>query len=262
MITMSLTLPKQSTTYRRARGLGTFTRCPLRSRGRHSKVGMALMGTARTFRGVTKSWPSRPGRHFRKGPQERDRAGRRAVRLAVLALAIGMLFISATAPPSRGYEESKEIGSGRTTHQALMDLVPEVLEADGFRDLAAFLAANAATLKAGTVRADWTLFDSREHYMDPNTGSGLGGFRSAGSLGRENALFAEAAWRDGDHWDALEHLGRVLHIIQDLTVPHHARLTPLDSHAEYEAWVTDHLKGIPPPIHGVYIIDTRNSTGP
>lgn len=156
------------------------------------------------------------------------------------------------ASPASGYEESDTVGGGRSTHQTLMDRILNVLEADGHTDLARYLRENLATLKTGTVRADWTLIDSGNHYMDPFTGEGLPGFRSAGELARIHVREAETFWRGGDHWSAIEALGRILHLIQDLTVPHHARLTPRDFHAEYERWVTDHIKRLPLPEEGIY----------
>lgn len=151
---------------------------------------------------------------------------------------------------------------GRSTHQILMDRIPDVLEADGFDDLARYLKENIATLKAGTVHADWTLLESGNHYLDPYTRAGLPGFRSAEELARDHTLAAESAWKQGDHWKALESLGRVLHLVQDLTVPHHARLTAFDSHVEYEMWVTDHISTIGHPGVGIYDVPGVDRAAP
>lgn len=182
---------------------------------------------------------------------------------AIAAWLLGLfLFIALPAPFASGYEESDRVGGGRSTHQVLMDRIPAVLEADGSGDLARYLRENIVTLKAGTIHADWSLVDSGNHYMDPFTGAGLPRFRSADELARDYALTAETAWREGDHWQALEYLGRVLHLVQDLTVPHHARLTALDSHAQYEMWVTDHLAAIDGPAAGIYDVPGMNAEAP
>lgn len=182
------------------------------------------------------------------------RRGHSASRL-LEALVCSLLVAPILSPSTPAYEESNWVDEGRTTHQALMEQMLEVLEADGNVDLASYLSQNVATLKAGTFRADWTLVDSGDHYIDPFTGEGFPGFRSAGELARLHAQDAETFWTEGDHWSALEALGRVLHLIQDLTVPHHARLTPFEFHLAYETWVTDHLSELPATPLGTYEVE-------
>ncbi len=166
----------------------------------------------------------------------------------VLALLIGF------TAPANAYEESESHDASRSTHQWLFDQVVELLATDGFEALASFVRDNLPTLKSGSILADRTLLDSREHYMDPFTGRGLAGFRSAGDLASDKVLAAKAEWAAREYWNALRNLGWTLHLIQDMTVPHHARLAVLDFHADYEAAVSLNLGRIAVPATGIYSV--------
>ncbi len=152
--------------------------------------------------------------------------------LPTLALLVMLL------PAAAAYSETDVLDATASTHQWLMTRVPLILEADGHGGLADLLEGGYLTqMRLGSMRADETLWDSREHYMDPATHVGFLGFRSAGDLAAEQFSLAVSAWLAGDRKDAIYHLGWSTHLVQDLTVPHHARRTALDSHAEYESWV-------------------------
>ncbi|MFZ5900355.1 MAG: hypothetical protein ACOYVI_03240 [Bacillota bacterium] len=87
------------------------------------------------------------------------------------------------------------------------------------------------------------------HFLDPYTNMGLGGWISIGLGAVTNAaLFCDACfniarklWQKGDQSLSMRVFGIALHLVQDLTVPHHARCTVLFKHSEYEHWVHEHI---------------------
>ena len=169
------------------------------------------------------------------------------------------LFIMAVlgCPPTQAYTEWDSLSPENSTHQFLFDQIPIILASDGHAGVADFIDGRyLMRMKLGSIRADETLWDSREHYMDPQTHEGLVGFKSAGQLGTERFGAAVSYWSAGNKDDAFFNLGWAVHLVQDLTVPHHAALTPLDYHAEYEQWVFDHRHDFPADSDGVYDFDS------
>ncbi len=91
------------------------------------------------------------------------------------------------------------------------------------------------------------------HFLDPNTGKGLPGFSPANvwaksdlaqvayTMGDQTWSTAIAEYNNGDKKNAFIALGHILHLIEDMAVPAHARN---DSHAGgdlYEEWVENNI---------------------
>lgn len=172
----------------------------------------------------------------------------------MLLLSFSILLL----PAASGYREGPPLGSEGSTHQFLMDQAVAILEGDGHVEIARWLrGAFLEEMRRGTIRADRTLVDSREHYHDPWTHTGLAGFRSAGELATEQFDLAVARWFAGDRVGAGFHLGWAAHMVQDLTVPHHARLTPLNYHAEYETYVLANQASAAVVSNGSYEFPTK-----
>jgi len=57
-------------------------------------------------------------------------------------------------------------------------------------------------------------------------------------------LFTIAAnnWQAGSKHKAIYHLGRALHLVQDIFVPHHAGITAFKGHGQLEQWLLDNWK--------------------
>ncbi|MEE9116095.1 MAG: hypothetical protein V3U09_04280, partial [Thermoplasmata archaeon] len=103
-------------------------------------------------------------------------------KLAVVGFALVLMSVS---PTVTAYKESDQLNGGQTTHQFILDQVPTILFNDGHPYLANFLTTYLSQMKYGSMRADETLWDSREHYMDPNSHGGYLLFKSAGQLASE-----------------------------------------------------------------------------
>lgn len=155
--------------------------------------------------------------------------------------------------PALAYKETDHLDSSLSTHQFLMDQLPGILDHDGHPELAARLRGGwLDDLKQGSIESDRYPWRQGNHYMDPQTHEGLAGFSAAGDLADAQVALARAAWAAGDADGALLHLGWAMEVVQDLTVPHHARLDPLDGHDAYEAWVLAHQTEMPVATSGVY----------
>ena len=158
-----------------------------------------------------------------------------------LVCAVVVIAIAAVAPGAGSYVEIDGVSVSLSTHQYIFWQALEILGNDGFPELSNYVSATLfVDLAEGSVRADDTLWDSREHYHSPSGHEGLWGFRSAGELSQEHWSNAIQHWSAGNRHSAAYELGWAAHAVADLTVPHHAALAPLDRHSEYEGWVNDH----------------------
>jgi hypothetical protein len=130
-------------------------------------------------------------------------------------------------------------------HPILTAWAVKTLDNDGRTNLVQVLEARdrrgdtlLEKVEAGSYDED-TLDLGLNHYYDPTTGEGLAG-RSTNSADLCQAYFDTAVqqWQSGEFGGAAYTLGRAVHVVQDSTVPHHARLDPLNGHAEYESWLS------------------------
>jgi PKD repeat protein len=174
-------------------------------------------------------------------------------KVVVVGLAFALLLFS---PVVSAYKESDQLNGGQTTHQFIMDQIPTILLNDGHPSLGDFVTTYLDQMKFGSMRADETLWDSREHYMHPSTHNGYLTFKPAGSLAYEKFVEATDHWTLGDKASAFYDLGWSTHLVQDLTVPHHAYVTALNYHAEYEQWVYDNQFGYAVTSGGNYTFDS------
>lgn len=174
----------------------------------------------------------------------------------ILAVGLAIVFLS-LCPVVSSYKESDQIKGGQSTHQFIMKSLPTILRNDGYPHLADFVMMYKNQMKYGSIMADETIWDSREHYMDPFTHEGFLGFKSAGQLADERFGDAVSNWLAGDMLSAFYDLGWSTHLVQDLTVPHHAARAPLDYHSEYEQWVFDHQHDYLVASGGIYTFPTH-----
>lgn len=99
------------------------------------------------------------------------------------------------------------------------------------------------------------------HYLNPYMNTGIGGWMSIGvGVITNAALFCESCfaiarrlWQNQDNASSMRVFGIALHIVQDLTIPHHARCQPLFNHREYEDWLHRNIDNSPiPTSNGIY----------
>ena len=80
----------------------------------------------------------------------------------------------------------------------------------------------------GSVDEDYPTYEAPwlEHYMDPDTGQGLWGNRSAFLRASDHWSNALDEYEDGHYSTAYHWLGRVIHLVEDMAVPAHVLLDP------------------------------------
>jgi hypothetical protein len=147
-------------------------------------------------------------------------------------------------------------------HQALGNYSLGTLRNDGYRYLVDAMQAtdqDGFTLQAWflTGEHDADLNDlSRNHYYDPVNGEGLWGFKSAAVDGPELFNDAIGRWQQGDVAGAMYLLGQSVHVLQDMAVPFHTHLDPLDGHTAYEDWALNRTSDFSVNSGGNYNLST------
>ncbi len=165
-----------------------------------------------------------------------------------LLVTLSSVFVTDTGAYKSGSDQ---------THRWIFEQANKILGNDGhpYVHIATFLNSSdpgnpgdtyLETLIRGSDDGD-SLYEAREHYMDPTDHDGLWvvlQYKSAGKLCQEYFNDAVNAWQTGDKSDAMYKLGMAAHLVQDVCVPHHAFPKFLEfpsSHASYEDWVEDNM---------------------
>lgn len=112
----------------------------------------------------------------------------------------------------------------------------EILKNDKFIDAHCFFSDYIADLNKGVVWADQDL-KSANHFYSPTRNKGLFGNSNAMSLAVEYYWKAKEYWFGGDINSSMFYLGAAVHLVQDMTVPHHANIRLLDKHRQYENYI-------------------------
>ena len=138
-------------------------------------------------------------------------------------------IINQTEAWTTGYNSNYDGG----THAIIMNRALETLKADGYQKIYDFFKPYLYYLNKGSCQADGCdagelgVINAAEHYMNPITHSGLVDgitFKSAGQLAIESWVSAMTAFANGDTNKGYENLGKVFHLIMDLTQPYHSTL--------------------------------------
>lgn len=81
-----------------------------------------------------------------------------------------------------------------------------------------------------------------DHFYLVSKGTGLYGGTSASERFEEYFNAAVKAQKAGNEEKAAEHLGRALHYIQDVSVPHHTKFALTVAHSKYEAFCDENIE--------------------
>ncbi|NMB32633.1 MAG: phospholipase [Clostridium sp.] len=140
-------------------------------------------------------------------------------------------FIFAINPFKRVVSKAKG-----TIHKFINFQALEILKNDGYVDAYCFFSDYIEEINKGVVWADLDI-KSVNHFYNPDKKRGLYGNSNALTLATDYYDKAKEHW----HRDMLDvsmfYLGAVVHLIQDMTVPHHANIRLLDSHRQYEKYI-------------------------
>jgi len=153
-----------------------------------------------------------------------------AVLILILVMVIGLGTIS---PKAFAYKIP--------THDWIFEQAERVLRNDGKTNQADFVKASLDQLKTGSREADEGQYGAQTayHYHHPDLKVGLFGnpVSAANVCAAIYSGVAKEHWNKGNFASAMKALGAAAHLVQDLTVPHHAWLDMVSYHSAYEDWV-------------------------
>lgn len=99
-----------------------------------------------------------------------------------------------------------------------------------------FLSEYIILINDGAVWADHD-FKSSSHFYNPYKKKGLYGRKNALDLATNYYEKAIDYWDQNDKDQSLFYFGAAIHLIQDMTIPHHANIRLLDHHRQYETYI-------------------------
>lgn len=132
-------------------------------------------------------------------------------------------------------------------HKYINDEALLILEHSDYKHISDFFKEYYQDLNDGTVWADQD-FRSSNHLYNPYTKRGLYGRSNAMDISR--IYYAEAIkLYSQDPHRSVFYLGATLHIIQDMTVPHHASVRLLNKHKKLESYIRSNYKDMTSNAH-------------
>lgn len=165
---------------------------------------------------------------------------------AALTIGGGVKVLLATTGPLQGFFDRPGI-----THEFCNSQALSILRRDGFSRCAGFVQRHLREINAGVYWADdgWK---NVGHYLEADSGKGLWRFPNA--INDFRCYFHQALYqaRRGDCYKAAFFLGAATHLLQDLCVPHHARVKLLSGHKQYEVWAQDQYRKYAVDAAGIY----------
>ena len=162
-----------------------------------------------------------------------------------------MLLILALAGPVLVSDEAEAWKTD--SHPILVDYSLEVLWDDGWEYLVDYLVESESLGRIKSAVVDCDRLDlALNHYYHPVTKAGLAGATPATDVAQEFFDKAVDIYADGDPGTAWYYFGWSLHAVQDLMVPFHSNLDPLNGHSEYEDYAHEYRHYLPLPSNGTY----------
>ncbi|MHA3964112.1 MAG: hypothetical protein AM325_011315 [Candidatus Thorarchaeota archaeon SMTZ1-45] len=168
----------------------------------------------------------------------------------MVTFTIMMLLMTVAAMPVTAYGNSSGVGyqgTGDDPHDWITLRAINILSSDGYSKISSEASLYFGDLQDGSYDADWEQgviegnpIAAKDHYCDPFTGLGLMGiFKGAHIYAQEYFDKAVALYKGGNRKDAYYNLGFAVHVLQDVTVPHHTRIwdAKQDGHKEYEDYI-------------------------
>jgi phospholipase C len=150
------------------------------------------------------------------------------------------------------------------SHMELAEAAANILANDGREDIVSFLYSTDGAsgrryierLAAGTRAADLpcsrNYVCTLSHFHHPWTHRGYITGRSSAAVAAQLFDRALSLWQDAKCGEAVFQLGRALHLLQDIFIPHHSGVTALKGHAALEKWLTANWRSFTAEKGGLY----------
>lgn len=123
-----------------------------------------------------------------------------------------------------------------TIHQLINLQALEILKNDKYIDAYCLFSDYIEDINKGSVWADLDI-KSVNHFYNPVTQKGLYGNDNALTLAVRYYGNAKEYWYKDEPNISMFYLGAAVHLVQDMTVPHHANIRLLDNHRQYENYI-------------------------
>lgn len=137
-------------------------------------------------------------------------------------------------------ENNSRPGELCLTHKFCNEKALELLQKCTDKKIQPIMKDNLPALQSGVVWADLN-FKSVNHFFNPLTKKGLWKFPSAVYVFIFYLSKARQSAMRQDSFNTFFYLGAAAHILQDMTVPHHACGCLFSGHKKFENWVQAHL---------------------
>lgn len=140
--------------------------------------------------------------------------------------------------------KKKIINTNCEVHLFIQKSALDVLKEEGYEKQVQFYKSFEEYVNKGLVWADQD-FKSYFHFYNPENKRGMYG-HTTNAMTLANTYYKNALYfiNKGDYANGMAYFGAMCHLIQDVTIPQHAKRKLLDSHKQFETYVKDNYKKV------------------
>ncbi|NLZ38760.1 MAG: hypothetical protein GX893_04045 [Firmicutes bacterium] len=138
------------------------------------------------------------------------------------------------------------------SHMELAEAIITILANDGKKNIVEIFNDTSSGLNLIKILAEGTraadipfsggYICTLWHFHHPWSHRGYLTKKSSANVTAELFAAAEKLWLEGNKEKAVFQLGRALHLLQDIFIPHHSGITAVKGHGDLEKWLTDNWK--------------------
>lgn len=140
--------------------------------------------------------------------------------------------------------KKKIINTNCEVHLFIQKSALDVLKDEGYEKQVQFYKNFEAYINEGLVWADQD-FKSYFHFYNPEDKRGMYG-HTTNAMTLSNTYYKNALHfiSKGDYKNGMAYFGAMCHVIQDVTIPQHAKRKLLDSHKQFENYVKSNYRKV------------------
>lgn len=133
--------------------------------------------------------------------------------------------------------KKKLINTDCEVHLFIQKSALDVLRDEGYEKQVKFYSHFESYINQGLVWADQD-FKSYFHFYNPQDKRGMYG-HTANAMTLANTYYKNALYfiSEGDYENGMAYFGAMCHVMQDVTIPQHAKRKLLDNHKQFETYV-------------------------
>ena len=140
--------------------------------------------------------------------------------------------------------KKKIINTDCEVHLFIQKSALDILNEEGYEEQVQFYKTFEPYIYKGLVWADQD-FKSYLHFYNPEEKRGMYG-NSKNAMTLANTYYNNALYfiRKGDYKNGMAYFGAMCHLIQDVTIPQHAKRKLFDNHKPFETYVKSNYKKV------------------